>query len=264
VLLKLLPTLLPRRARAITEIQRATLHVIAQDLDGKREMHETLSLVCLARTSSYNAVLDPDTGRVLDLRHYYGAWVTPYAEPVQRVIRQAAALRPEGQMWGYQGDRQAVNAQVAALYKALRRAGIRYVNSVIDYGAPPGHATQRTRLPRESLRLKSANCIDAAVLMASLLEGASLNPALVFVPGHAFVAWELSRGGADWERMDWEQADGKVNWDCLETTVLADQDFEVACKLARNQYRQYKGAGASLLKVLPLSELRARGIWPME
>src|SRR5262249_30966059 len=35
--LKLLPTLLPEQARAITEVQRATLHVLAEDLDGKTE-----------------------------------------------------------------------------------------------------------------------------------------------------------------------------------------------------------------------------------
>ena len=44
---KLLPTLLPERAQRITEVQRATLHVLAEDLDGKTEIHETHSIVTL-------------------------------------------------------------------------------------------------------------------------------------------------------------------------------------------------------------------------
>src|SRR5262249_18758518 len=75
VTLKLLPTLLPERARAITEVQRATLHIVVEDLEGKPESHDTYSVICLARTSSFNSVRRPDTGAMVDLSHYYGAWV---------------------------------------------------------------------------------------------------------------------------------------------------------------------------------------------
>ena len=88
------------------------------------------------------------------------------------------------------------------------------MDSVIDFGTRPGQITPRTRLPRESLRHKSTNCIDGTVLMASLLEAASLQPAIVLVPGHAFVAWET-----------W---DGTDEWDYLETTMIASHDFEEA------------------------------------
>jgi hypothetical protein len=172
ITLKLLPTLLPERARAITEIQRATLHILVEDLDGKPESHDTYSIVCLARTSSFNAVRRPDTGQMA---------VTPHAKPVQERIRRAADLWPGGRISAYQGDPDSVPQQVAALYQSLQEAGLVYINSVIDYGAPAGQATQRTCLPRESLALKSANCIDGSVLMASLLEGASPNPALNMV-----------------------------------------------------------------------------------
>jgi hypothetical protein len=110
--------------------------------------------------------------------------------------------------------------------------------------------TQRTRLPRESLALKSANCGDGTVLLASLLEGASLNPAIVLVPGHAFLGWET-----------WE---GSGEWQCLETTLIGSADFADACRAGQRQYEDYRQHGPELLKVLPLSGLRARGIWPME
>jgi hypothetical protein len=195
------PTLLPERARLVTEVQWATLHVVVDILGNTKEdrtlektsfpvlceCHNTFPVLCLARSSSFISVRNPQTGAAVDLTKYYGAWVTPYVESVQDRIRHAASLTPTRQLWGYQGKLDSIASQVEALYRSLKEAGLTYVNSVIDYCAGPGQITQRTRLPRESLAQKSANCIDGTVLMASLLEGASLNLALVLVPGHAFL-----------------------------------------------------------------------------
>jgi hypothetical protein len=244
------PTLLPGCAMQITEVQHAMLHVLAEDLDGKTEIHETHSIVCLSRTSSFNAVQRPDSGQIVDLSHYYGAWVTPHAEAVQERVRHAADLLPDRQIWGYQRDPDSVAQQVGALFQSLKEAGITYINSVIDYGAPPGQATQRTRLPRESLALRAANCIDGSVLFASLLEGSSLNAALVLVPGHAFVGWEV-----------W---DGSDDWKFLETTMVGSHEFEAACLSGERQFEQAKLFGSGRLVVHKLGELRARAIWPME
>jgi len=247
---KLQPTLFPERAREITEVQRATLHVIVEDLDGKIESHDTYPITCLARTASFNAVRRPETGEMLDLSHYYGAWVTPHANPVQQRIRRAVELAPERQMLGYQGDPDRVVQQVAALYQSLREAEIVYVNSVIDYGAPAGMTTQRTRLPRESIEQRSANCIDGTVLLASLIEGVSLNPAIVLVPGHAFVGWETWHGSDEWR--------------FLETTMIGSGDFEAAHKSGQRQYEQFSKFSKQKIMLHSLESLRARGIWPME
>jgi hypothetical protein len=123
------------------------------------------------------------------------------------------------------------------------------VNSIIDYGVPEGYHTQRTRLPRQSLRSKSANCMDGAVLMASLLEGASLNASLVLVPGHAFVAWET-----------W---DGSGKWQCLETTMMGEGVFEDACQSGQEQYDRFRAASKALVTRHRLQDLRHRHIWPM-
>ena len=153
------------------------------------------------------------------------------------------------------GNPEATAAQVRALFETLKAEGLSYVDSVIDFGAGPGQVTQRTRLPRESLRHKSANCIDGTVLMASLLEAASLQPAIVLVPGHAFVAWET-----------WEGTD---EWDYLETTMIASHDFEAANQRARSVFERFSSEDlptddGPLLRVLKLNDLRSQGIWPME
>ena len=79
---------------------------------------------------------------------------------------------------------------------------------------------QRVRLPSESLTGGQANCIDGTVLMASLLEGFSLNPAIVVIPGHAFLGWET-----------WPNSHV---WRYLETTMIGTNNFQEACESAEN------------------------------
>ncbi len=253
----LLPSLIPEQARRITEVQRCTLHVEVVDLDKKIESQDSYSLVLLAHTSSFNSVVDPETGRPRDLTKYYAAWVTPHVEPIQALVRRAAERVPGRRIWGYQGrpDPEATTTQVQALFDTLKEAGLAYIDSVIDFGAGPGQVTQRTRLPRESLRHRSANCIDGTVLVASLLEAASLHAAIVLVPGHAFVAWETWRGSDE--------------WDYLETTLISSHDFEAARQRARTLYQRFAeedlaGDEGPIPRVLKLNDLRTQGIWPME
>ena len=110
--------------------------------------------------------------------------------------------------------------------------------------------------PRETLENRSANCIDGTVLMASVLEAASLNPAIVLVPGHAFLAWE-SQAGND-------------SWDYLETTLIGSREFEEAQKVGRSRAEQYRAKSQPLknrmmFRLLSIPALRVgAGILPME
>ena len=122
------------------------------------------------------------------------------------------------------------------------------MNSVVTFTPEEGFADQRVRLPRQALEEGQANCIDGTVLFASLLEAVSLSPAIVIVPGHAFVAWET-----------WSDS-GK--WRHLETTVIGSKDFDAACAAGDRMAARYEGVD---LQRWPLSDLRAqRGITPME
>ncbi len=137
----------------------------------------------------------------------------------------------------------------------MKEIGITYVNSIIDFGAGPGLFTQRTRLPRESLKYHNANCIDGTVLFASLLESASLHAGIVLVPGHAFVAW------GKWP--------GRDEWDYLETTMIGTHDFDAANACGRDLHRKWftakaQAGGDSGARLLKLNDLRAEGVWPME
>jgi hypothetical protein len=262
--ISLLPGLLPVPARRITQVQRGTLHVIVTIYGSTGdtwsqliESHDTRSVVLLSRNSSFNSVSDPQSGLPVDLTRYYGAWVTPHIEPLQPILHRAAELSAENGVWGYQGTPDAVPRQVEALYQALKEVSITYVNSIIDFGAGPHYVTQRTRLPRETLKHRNANCIDGTVLFASLLESASLHAGIVLVPGHAFVAWEKWPGRT------------RNNWDYLETTMIGTHGFRAANAQGREQHKLWFGRNKKTdspfkPRLLKLDDLRAAEIWPME
>jgi hypothetical protein len=142
-----------------------------------------------------------------------------------RFLRQAAAHHPKQQLFGYQ-EGQDVTLQVRAIFEALQAAELTYVNSTVTFNPEESARSQRVRLPRECLAEKQANCVDGALLFASLLEAASLNPALVIIPRHAFVAWETDK-----------QSD---QWCYLETTQLAGGTFESACELGAKKAATYQ------------------------
>jgi hypothetical protein len=250
----LLPTFFPDRIASFSEICRATLHLCIDDLDGKTEQERTVPIWLLPRSSALLYVQDPATKTRQDLTPYLAAYVTPNVPAILDLLRSAAGHIASGSVSSYQVGAQGVLEQVGALYQALRERGLTYVNSVLLSGAIPGVLGQRIRLPRESLAQRSANCIDGVVLLASALEAASLNPALVLVPGHALLGWETGEGSGE--------------WDFLETTLLGRADFEPALKSGRSLAERYRGEVASgsphKFRLLSLRELRAQGVWPME
>jgi hypothetical protein len=254
-----LPTFFPERLRHITELTRATLNVTVEDLDGKVELQKTKPIWLLARTTAPLAVLDPKSGEWQDMTQYLGAFVTPNAQRVMAFLREASEFHAQRRFVGYQGDKSLVEPQIRALFDALKKkAEINYVNSIIEFSPEDEGASahQRVRLPRESLKDKQANCIDGTVLYASLLEGISMNPAIVIVPGHAFIAWET-----------WNKSN---EWKYLETTMIGSNSFEEACKTAEDLVKFYQTlaalkGGASRVKQHSLSALRSiEHIMPME
>jgi hypothetical protein len=254
---KQMPTLFPDRLKAITELTRATLNVLVEDLDGKVELHKTQPIWLLARTSAPLAVEDPQTGEWQDMTPYFGAFVTPNAPSLMTYLRIAADHHPDGRLVGYQGAKENVPLQVQAIFEALKQESqITYVNSLVDFNPDQGAASQRVRLPRESLADREANCIDGTVLVASLLEGISLSPAIVLVPGHAFVAWET-----------WSDSN---EWNYLETTMIGTHTFEQACASGESQAKRQESLAKSTgnpyhFRRMPLRILRVRyGITPME
>jgi hypothetical protein len=245
----LFPIFDARQLRDVNELTRVAVHVLFEDLDAKTVAERTKAIWLTPRTTAHLSVDDPISGR-RDLSRYLGAWVTPNAEPVLELLRAAADSAP---FVGYQRGTDGAERQVAACYDVCRKHGIRYVNSVIAAG---GGDVQRVRLPRESLQQRAANCIDGTVLMASMLEAASLAPAIVLVPGHAFLAWRTAPDADDWRYLD--------------TIYLATHTYVAARDHAKSLADEYQALSAEakapqLFRRHAIDELRRDlSVLPME
>jgi hypothetical protein len=228
-------------------------------------VHRTIPIWLLARSTAPLSVKDPSTGKWKDLTQYLGAFVTPNAPEIMAYLPKIRAKHPDQRIVGYQLspekaaakekiDKDEVASQVKAMFETLKEDGVGYVNSVIDFTPESDTANnQRVRVPRESLKDTSANCIDGAVLMASLLEAMSLNPAIVIIPGHAFLAWET------WNLND--------DWRYLETTMVSSNSFEEACTqadLTAAKWQALDLGAKKMFKRWSLRDLRAMGITPLE
>lgn len=253
-----LPAFFLEKVRSLDEICRAALHIQVDDLAGSTEEHRTFSVWLMPRTSAYLWVNDPATGEMQDFSHYLGAWVTPNNPAVLNTLRCAADHLEDKAILGYQ-DGKGVENQVKAIYMTLHQMGIVPVNSVHAMSVGPGPFLQRVRLPRESISTRSISCLDGAILMASLLESASISPALVLVPGYAFLGWQTSETGT---------------WDYLDTACLGSRSFEDARAMGRllaeqyqDQQKIYHELGEVtrwFFKRLPIASLRQQYIFPME
>lgn len=261
-----LPTLKPGALAASYEVGRGALHVRVSQLRRGGEtllLHQSQVVCLLARDVLVWGTRQPD-GRVSDHSALLGAWVTPNERAVVALLGRAAARAPGGRFVGYQGggspgERAAIaRGQARAIFEALQAdAGIVYVNAPLSMGPAGEQIRQRVSLPRDSLAYGQANCVDGAVLYASLLERAALSPAIVLVPGHAFVGWETWAGSGSFE--------------FLETTMTAGHPFEAALWRGQEQFaaaRHLLGRPlfdrGGFARLLPLVALRAAGVVPLE
>jgi hypothetical protein len=181
------PELLPR-AYENGEVHPATLVVEVQDPATGHDFAQQ-------RPVLIHSASDLFWGRKFANAQLLARWVTPHDEKVLQLVSHAERLVPGGKMRGYNvvpGVKlpAQVRAQAAAVFAAMRRSGISYVSSIYSFGSYPGE-TQRIRLPRETLELSNANCIDVSVAFASAMENLGMKPVIVIVPGHAFTGVRL-------------------------------------------------------------------------
>jgi hypothetical protein len=228
------------------EITAATTSVTITDMSGK---------VVYSRTAPVRLRSADDMFWGEDFKYapYIASWVTPHDPEVERVLSIAKEYMPGRRLPGYESWKSAdeqsrmTYAEARAIYTALRRTGISYVKSSATLGTHM-HAqiTERVRMPGESLRLRSANCIDGAVMYASLFENLGMDPVVVLVPGHAYVGVRSA-----------EQSDRYLY---IETALTGRANFDAAVNAASRGLARFRPGEITMLRI---NEARQAGIYPM-
>jgi len=241
------------------EIANTNLHYRISDASGAVLQEQTIPVKMYARDTMLWAIQEGEDWT--DTSVFIAAFVTPHAPEIDDLVRKAANYHAEESMQGYQCSecseeqwREYTMAQVKAVFEALQNDyQVKYINSTIAY-SNESDAPQRVRLPSESLRTGSSNCIDGTVLYAAALESMDMHPYVVLLPSHAFLCYET-------------KPDDPNSLTCLETTMTGSASFEDATEAGDQELAEEYANGnieSGKSKILSIQQLRTNGILPMK
>jgi len=152
-----------------------------------------------------------DEGNYSDYSWLFAAYVNENHPWVDQTLKEALDTDIVTSFDDYQsGDPEKVLLQVFAIWNVMQRKGLRYSNVVTTAAETESVNSQHVRLFEDSVKAAQANCVDGSVLLAAVLRKIGLDPHLVTVPGHMFLAFSL----------DDETMVG------LETTMMGEADLE--------------------------------------
>ena len=237
------PTFYPRLF-GNREIAAATALVTVHDARGKLLFTRTAQVRLRSADDIY-------WGPKFEYAPFIASWVTPHDPLVEKVLSRAKEFAPARRLPGYEEGRNAAQqalstyVQARAIYRALQDSGVSYVKSSMAFGRN-ADVSERVRMPRESLRQVSANCIDGAVMYASLFENLGMQPEIVLVPHHAYVGVRVA-----------PESDEYLY---IETALTGRATFYEAVRAAAVGMKHHRPAQEVRI---PIAEAREVGIYPM-
>jgi hypothetical protein len=127
-----------------------------------------------------------------DYSWLFAAYVNENHPWVDQTLKEALYTDLVSSFDGYQsGNPEAVLMQVFSIWNVMQRKGLRYSNVTTTGAESDSVHSQHVRLFEESVEAAQANCVDGSVLLAAILRKIGLDPHLVTVPGHMFLAFSI-------------------------------------------------------------------------
>lgn len=252
------PPLLPGVLERLNEAKQAGLHVqVDYLLEGQKRLvyEDTATLriwaqgdVLLGAPGFHNAYL------------FHATLVMPNDPSLDPVLRDAADYVDGSLTWGYDDETDSngeVYAKLKAIYQAVADLGVTYVASGIPFvpreQAEEGFYLQRTKLPYQVIQTRSGLCVELAVLFAALYEKILLDPVLIHIPGHVFVAVPIAEDSSTYYVVETTMVGSASFADAI--SVGADEFKEALPEIAKDRLDDYFW--------LNISEVRQEGILPI-
>ncbi|MFC1721964.1 zinc ribbon domain-containing protein [Patescibacteria group bacterium] len=235
------PSFLQEAYGPLKEAQDKDIQLTVVDETGKTVVEESIPIRILSREDMVWVSEDGATNY-----QYIAKWVTKDSPEVKELVRVAAdyneAICGVPAMVGYLGDETMVACQLASIFAAMQDYyQIKYIASPESYQTSNA---QKIRLPEDIILERSGLCIETTVLVAAALENLGMEPVIIIIPGHAWVAVKAYPGAPYYFH--------------LETTML---DADVLDAMAAGEDNWYFDGG-SAISVVDIKKARADGIMP--
>ena len=208
---------------------------VAVQLDGRDAGQRLLTARVHPVSDCPYAYQNPDDEKdYVDIAWMFAAYVNEDHPAIPKLLSEAQATGIVDGFDAYQANNPGrVLLQAFAVWEALRQHGIKYSDIGTTTTESDSLYTLHVRFIEETLGESHANCVDASVLLASILRRMGIDTFLVLEPGHMFLGLYLDREGKQTA--------------CLETTMLGDPDplkcaeNRALAKVATAELRQRKG-----------------------
>ena len=152
-----------------------------------------------------------DESDYMDISWMFAAYVNEDDPAIPGLLKEAQETGIVEGFDAYQSeDPGQVLLQVFAVWSAVQKHGIKYSDIGTTAADSDALYSMHVRFIEESLAETHANCVDASVLLASVLRRMGIEPFLVVEPEHMFLGFYLDKEGKDFA--------------CLETTMIGDAD----------------------------------------
>jgi hypothetical protein len=207
-----------------------------------------------------------------DVSWMFTAYVNEDHPWIDTILREAIEQGTVSQFVGQQHGSQVAMQQVFAIWHVLQRRGFRYSSITTTPGAEGKVVSQAVRTFEDSLATAQGNCVDGTVVFASLLRKVGIEPYVVLVPGHAFLAFRLEDGkkfhiyGLETTMVGntdirSEKDDANMYW--VSAASFGDAIQEGSKKLADASKMVQSGKGNRDYAILSLERMRKFGISPL-
>jgi hypothetical protein len=237
------PAFLPRLYQN-HEITAATAHITINDTASGSKYETTVPV-------RLRSAEDMFWGNGFKYASFIASWVTPHDHQVETVLAHAKKLTADHRLPGYETWKATAQQEpetyreAQAIFNALQRMGLSYVKSSATLGDHQG-VSERIRMPHVSITENSANCIDAAVMYASLFENLGMDANIVIVPGHAYAGVRV--------------AEGSPKFLFIDVALTGRSTFEAAVASAQKGLASHP---PSTVTQVIVGKARSAGIYPM-
>ncbi|MFM8719518.1 MAG: hypothetical protein ACKOFH_08330 [Chthoniobacterales bacterium] len=198
-------------------------------VDGESCGEKTVTATLRTVNDCLFGVTEPgDEENYSDYSWLFAAYVNENHPWVDQTLKEALDTDIVDSFDGNQsGDPEKVLSQVFAIWNVMQRKGLRYSSVTATAAETESVNSQHVRLFDESVTAAQANCVDGSVLLAAVLRKIGLDPHLVTVPGHMFLAFSLDdetmvgletsmMGEADLEKVDEKRLKSFLKFDVEE------------------------------------------------
>src|SRR5262245_4806091 len=205
--------------------------------EAAEEQTETLTL----RSINDCPFMIVEEGDTVDVCFMFAAYVNEQHPFVDKILREALNTKVVDSFTGYQSkDKAEVYRQVYALWQALSQRDFRYSDITTSSAESDTVNSQHVRLIDESINNAQANCVDGSVLLASLLRKVGIEPVLVMVPGHCYLAFYLDPEGKELAALETTMLGANV--DDEPTEIAGVEDVVGEEWTSKNSWRTFTAA----------------------